>query len=370
MRENEILDIKYQEVKVLRETRRVWLEGDELNRAEFAKGDLYTTIFDFDNRVLKIKRVENTDENRAKAKSRKGEIKVVSGRKMKGWIKPIIDVCNADVSELLQDVMKLRAIITKGEILVSIHHEEVSRLSREASLKANVQSGFVTEASSFSGIGVSTHGISEGVGITGVESRIEYLMDRESKYLDVARINNKEKFGKAKFITGSIEEIEPSLIEPVNIYSFSMPCTNHSNSGKTKKKLDTAEDSSEATALFGTMSMIKAFNPAVIVSENVPNAQGSASYKMLISELERLGYNVFESILDKSHGKCLEARKRYWFIAVSKGIGEIDFNDFDVPEQVYSTVADAMEAIPEDSERFKPLDKLLARDKKLSLIHI
>lgn len=364
MKTNEILDIKYQEVKVLRETRRVWLEGDELNRADFQKGDMYTTVFDFTNRILKIKRVDNTDENRAKAKSRTGEIKVVSGRQMKGWVKPIIDVCNADVTELLQDVLKLRAIIKKGEISVTIHHEEISRLNRETSLKDNVRSGFVTEASSFSGIGVSTHGISEGVGIAGVESRIEYLMDRESKYLDVARINNKEKFGNAKFITGSIEEIEPSLIEPVNLYSFSMPCTNHSNQGKTKEKLDSAEDSSEATALFGTINMIRAFNPAVIVSENVPNAKGSASYKMLISELERLGYNVFESILDKSHGQCLEARKRYWFIAVSKGVGEIDFNDFKVPEQMYSNVAEAMEDIPAGSERFRPLDKLEARDKK------
>jgi len=73
---------------------------------------------------------------------------------------------------------------------------------------------------------------------------------------------------------------------------------------------------------------------------------------------------VFESILDKEHGKCLEARKRYWFIAVSKGIGQIDFNEFNVPEQMYSTVGEAMEDIPEDNERFKPLDKLLVRDAK------
>tara|TARA_R110001583_G_scaffold162327_1_gene314478 strand:- start:3211 stop:4677 length:1467 start_codon:yes stop_codon:yes gene_type:complete len=364
MHSNEILDIKYQEVKVLRETRRIWLEGDELNRAGFKKGDLYTTVFDFSKRTLKLKRVVNSDENQAKAKARTGEVKVVSGRQMKGWIKPIIDVCNADVTELLQDVMKLRAIIKQGEILVTIHHEEINRLNRESSLKENVKAGFVTEASSFSGFGISTDGISEGIKLSGLESRVEYLMDKESRYLDVARINNKEKFGNAKFITGSIEEIEPTLIDPVNIYSFSMPCTNYSSHGKSKKKLDSAEDSSEATALFGTINMIRAFNPAVIVSENVPNAKGSASYKMLISELERMGYNVFETTLDRTHGKCLEDRKRYWFIAVSKGMSDIDFNDFMVPEQVYATVADALEDIPTDSVRFSPLDKLEARDKK------
>lgn len=365
MNTQDILDIKYQETKVLRETRRVWLEGEELNRANFPKGSFYTTVFNLDTRTLKIKRLPDTEENRLKAKSRKGEVKVVSGRKMKaGWIKPIIDVCSAEVTALFQDVLKFRAIIRENEIEVSIHHEEKNRLQREGYLKQNAEQGFVTEASSFSGIGVSTHAIAEGVENAGLESRVEYLMDMEQKYLDVARINNKQKFGGAKFITGSIEEIEPSLLEPVNIYSFSMPCTNHSAQGKTKKQLDTAEDSSEATALFGTLNIIKAFNPAVLVSENVPNAQGSASYKMLISELERLGYNVFESILDKSHGKCLEARKRYWFIAVSKGIGEIDFNDFDVPEQVFSTVSEAMEDIPEEHERFRPLDKLLVREEK------
>lgn len=361
---DDILDIKYQETKVLRETRRVWLEGDDLNRANFPKGAFYTTVFDLEARTLKIKRLPDTEENRLKAKTRKGEVKVVSGRQMKGWVKPIIDVCNADVTDLFKDVLRFRAIIRDGEIQVSIHHEEINRLNREDSLRANVKDGFVTEGSSFSGIGVSTHAIAEGIEKSGLESRVEYLMDFEQKYLDVARVNNKAKFANAKFITGSIEEIEPSLLEPVNVYSFSMPCTNHSPQGKTKKKLDKAEDSSEATALFGTINMVKAFNPAVLVSENVPSAKGSASYLMLISELKRLGYNVFESILDKSHGKCLEARKRYWFIAVSKGIGEIDFNNFDVPEQVFATVGDAMENIPEDHERFRPLDKLRTREEK------
>lgn len=364
MNTDNILDIKYQETKILRETRRVWLEGDELNRANFAKGSFYTTVFDLDSRTLKIKRLPDTEENRLKAKSRKGEVKVVSGRQMKGWVKPIIDVCNTEVTDLFKDVLRFRAIIRKDEIEVTIHHEEINRLNREDSLKKNATDGFITEGSSFSGIGVSTHAIAEGIAKSGLESRVEYLMDLEQKYLDVARINNKEKFANAKFITGSIEEIEPSLLEPVNVYSFSMPCTNHSNHGKAKKGLDKAEDSSEATALFGTLNMIKAFNPAILVSENVPTAKGSASYMMLISELKRLGYNVFESILDKTHGKCLEARKRYWFIAVSKGIGEINFDDFEVPEQKFKTVGDAMEDIPESHERFRPLDKLLIREEK------
>ena len=219
---NEILDIKYQDTKVLREVRRVWLEGQELIDANFPKGAFYMTVFDLETHVMKIKRLPDTEENRLKAKSRKGGVKVVSGRQMSGWVKPIIDVCNAEVTQLLGDVMRFRAIIRMNEIKISIHHEDAKRLIREKSVKDNLQEGFVTEASSFSGFGISTDAISEGIGLAGIESRVEYLMDREQKYLHVARTNNKDKFAKAKFITGSIEEIEPSLVSPVNIYSFSM----------------------------------------------------------------------------------------------------------------------------------------------------
>jgi DNA (cytosine-5)-methyltransferase 1 len=119
---------------------------------------------------------------------------------------------------------------------------------------------------------------------------------------------------------GKVEEIEKDLLDEVNAFGFSMPCTNHSNSGKTKKGLKFAEQGDEVTALFGVVEMIKAVNPAIMFSENVPNARNSITYNILLKEITRLGYEYKEMDLDEKHGGCLELRKRYWIVIYSKGL--------------------------------------------------
>lgn len=68
------------------------------------------------------------------------------------------------------------------------------------------------------------------------------------------------------------------------------------------------------------MSLIKAANPAILISENVPSAQKSFTYKVMKKELERTGYNVYDLVLGQAHSGSLDRRQRYWFIAVSKGL--------------------------------------------------
>jgi DNA (cytosine-5)-methyltransferase 1 len=111
--------------------------------------------------------------------------------------------------------------------------------------------------------------------------------------------------------------------------------------------------------------MIQASNPAILFSENVPNAQGSISYNILLKELKRLGYDYKEMILDEKEGGCLEKRKRYWFVAYSKGL---DINpESIIPPQilkVHSSLGDVMQDDTETDLKWFPLDNLNKRHNK------
>ena len=73
------------------------------------------------------------------------------------------------------------------------------------------------------------------------------------------------------------------------------------------------------------MTAIKAANPAVLISENVVEAQDSLMYDLLRGELTRMGYTIFEQVLDSSHTGSIEQRKRWWMVAISSGIAPESF---------------------------------------------
>ncbi len=145
------------------------------------------------------------------------------------------------------------------------------------------------------------------------------MVDAELRYLQSGYANNYAITDETTALIGRAEEIETTFFEPVDILSFSMPCSGFSRAGKAKHGQN-PEAHTGAAALFGTMNAIRAANPAVLISENVVEAQYSPAYVLLKAELIRLGYEVFERIMDASDTGSIENRKRYWFIALSKGL--------------------------------------------------
>lgn len=88
-------------------------------------------------------------------------------------------------------------------------------------------------------------------------------------------------------------------------------------------------------------------------------AQDSATYHLIVSELQRIGYRVMEIVLDGSDAGTLEDRARYYFVAVSEGVAD-SFTLDDLPkcEKVYQTMGDIMEEVPADDPSWKAYDYL------------
>ena len=197
----------------------------------------------------------------------------------------------------------------------------------------------------FSGGGISTHAIHKAISDYGHDAKLAWVVDAELRYLQSGFANNYAIDDDTTALIGRAEEIETTFFEPVDVLSFSMPCSGFSRAGKSKHGHD-PEAHEGAAALFGTMNAIRASNPAVLISENVVEAQSSPAYVLLKTEIERLGYEVFERVMDAKDTGSPENRRRYWFVALSKGIA--DGFSFDMVHEACSAPRQAISNFLED----------------------
>ncbi|WP_286241233.1 DNA cytosine methyltransferase [Neptuniibacter halophilus] len=337
----------YTQIQEHRNSKRVWLQGRKLAEAGFVKGATISKHWDAQRCQLTFR----LDE--------KGE-KVVSGRanKTTGDVTPIIDLLDKDLAPA---GTRLRVTIMKGLVVCTLHHEEQKKWDREQRIMEVMQGKRpMKEGSLCTGVGVSTFGVHQSLKQQGIISQLEWVVDVEQTYLEAAARNNPALNDDTQLIVGSIEEVEPELLSTVDVLSVSLPCTGFSLAGRAKLGLKFGEAHPEAaTAVFGLMQIVKQTNPGVILSENVKQAKDSATYHLIISELERLGYTVKETILDGADAGTIEDRTRYFFVAVSNGLSEaFDLDNLPTQERVYDRMADVMDEVPYDSSMWKANDHL------------
>ena len=107
------------------------------------------------------------------------------------------------------------------------------------------------------------------------------------------------------------------------------------------------------------LALIKQLSPVVILLENVPEYQTSLSMHMIREALSDWQYAVHEIIVDRELG-AFEDRKRMAMVAVSRGIN-FSF-DLKPTRQREQFLGEILEDIPDDSNRWKALEYLEAKE--------
>ena len=329
------LQHSYTKVGEHRGKSRIWLQGLRLASAGFSKGERYRIDYDMNNACIEL--VLDKNGNR-----------IVSGKKVKDRILPIVDICNSDIINVTQGEERVRVDFAGGYIRVSIHHHVSKQAERENRLKVNLDNGCIKEGSMCTGGGVAALAVKTGLGIKGVKSSLEWVVDRERKYLQVACDNNSALDADTTIIEGTLEEVESSLLKPVDLLQVSLTCCPYGASGKAKNKIKLAEEHKDATAMFGLMRVVESVNPSIIISENVCGSRDSATYLLIKGMLETLGYVIHEFDLDSKQAGSFEQRKRYWFLAVSSGLPQLDVKDIPSFNRQYETLGDVLEPVPSD----------------------
>lgn len=330
---------------------RIWIEGEALRNAGFAPNKRYRVKYDENHLELRL--------------SNKGE-RNVSKRTRFQEVFPIIDINNQRVLEIFEEDTPIVCHVERGVIRISIHKIRELKEKREAQYLEKLKQGApLNESALFVGGGISAHAIHQGLKESGVKSNIDTIAELESAYLQIAQRN----LGPVYSIKSRIEDIETRFIRNSDILSFSMPCTGHSTQGKTSNKIKCAEEHKDAnTAIFGVVNYIVHSNPAIMISENVIQAKTSATYILLKAELNRLGYDIFEYDLDEKMAGSIEKRRRYWFVAVSKGLNKLSrFDKISIPmfEKQYKTVSNVLKARKDEKWMAESyFDKRLKKNKE------
>lgn len=334
---------------------RLWLEGLRLSKCGFEAGAKFRVELDLTTRQVRLKLDPNGD-------------RTVSGRKRtldSGEVRstPIVDVTGGSLAEVLGEGARVRAVLSAGEIVFDLHPVELAIEAREKRTREHIAKGFLTESALCAGAGVATLALQEGLESQGFDTRVDWVIDRDGRYLDLAVQNNPAITAETRLYEASLEEVETAALSGTDCLQASLPCTGHSLSGKAKRGLNQAEDHpTDALATFGLMRILEAVNPSIVVSENVKEARESASYALIRAYLHEQGYVLFEDILDSKQAGSVEDRKRWWLIAISKGLAEgFDISKIPTQARQYATLGDAMDPVESDSPRWKRYDYLVEK---------
>lgn len=349
--------ISYLSIGEHRQNRRIWIEGKRLASCGFDRGQAYAVILDVSNRRLVLEASDDGD-------------RVVSGRKDGATSQtiPIIDICNADVTEHIQEAMgnprRVRVTFEQRRLTISLQEIEANERRREATLRTCARQRRITEGVVCAGGGISAWALAEGLKDRGYAASCEWLLDLEGRYLESAIRNLPIVTPETRIFEATVEEIEPTLLPPVDILSASLPCTGFSLSGISKKHLTFPEADVSGTAFIGLLGIIRAVNPSVIVHENVPRFADSVTCHLMTRYLRMLGYDVYERILGREMG-AFEKRDRHIMVAVSKGVGRSFSLDRIQPSQTApKRLGEVLEDIPSNSPQWKTFSYLGAKEER------
>lgn len=273
--------------------KRVWLEGQKLLREGYYPGMKYDLELKDSQVVLRVKE--------------EGKF-TISKRERNGRVSPIIDLTVQELATVFDGVEMLRVFIRNGAIVISAHHQQERVIERVNRLISKLENGeSLSVCSLFHGGGVLDKAIHAGFHKAGIASAISVAVEMEGKYLDSSLANNPELWNEDSIVIESpIQAVNLSKRPPqVDVLMGGIPCTGASKSGRSKNKLEFAESHEAAGAMFfNFLQFVEALNPAVVLIENVPEYQNTASMEVIRSVLSSLGYSLQERILDGNEFGC------------------------------------------------------------------
>lgn len=301
--------IAYFQVGENKGAKRIWIEGRKLLESNFTPGCNISVVVDSSAKQVTIKVEEFSD-------------RVVSSRTKGGVAQPIIDICNATITQIFKTIRKIKAVFLKNMIIITVHPDEVARQKRLERLNKKLSANQPLICGSVAhGGGIMDHAIHTGLQESGINSFLGFGIEIEQKYLECSLNNNPVWSDDSLAIEAPIENVSVDDLPEVDIFVAGLPCTGASIAGKSKNKLTHAEEHTGAGALFiAFLNIIKKINPAIVVLENVPQYASTASMAVIRSTMETWGYDLHETILNGNKMGALEGRDRLVMVAVTKGI--------------------------------------------------
>lgn len=332
---------------------RVWLEGRRLSKAGFAVGAKYELHVGGQSVVLKI--------------AADGE-RIVSSRKKDDDACPVIDVNSARALGVFDGLEKLRVIVRPGEIRLLPLASQKKAAERLTRIAGKIRNGEPLKVGSLChGGGTTSYAVHTGMADAGVKTELAFANDFEPDVLFHAAEVNPAWTPDTIPVAAPMQEVVTDgwllgKLGHVDLLEAGIPCTAASLAGRAKKGLAMAEaDPNAGHLVVAFLALVEALQPAVIVVENVPPYQQTASAHLIRHTLRDWGYNVAEAVLDAQDFGSIEARKRLAIVATTAGLA-FDFATVQ-KDPCEHRLAEVLEAVPPDADCWSEMGYL--RDKEI-----
>lgn len=254
----------------------------------------------------------------------------------------------------------------EGKIVITAHGLSEKTAKREHRLIEKLEKGLpLRKACFFSGTGMLSYHISQGLKEAGVSSQIVFANEIDELSLSV-NIESNPMWNNASedaiAVCDSIESLVDIDLPEVDIVTVGYPCVGMSLLAK-KENRDTLHPLVGMLFIPLVNALIR-MNPSVVVFENTPRFKDSDTLSFIKRSMP--GYNFEHKVFDGHDFGDLESRKRVCVVATSKGLNVTPISEMDVfgKENIKTKpkVSDYLDNIEPSSPLYREMAHVRKRD--------
>lgn len=281
---------------------------------------------------------------------------------------PLLELKNKSVANAMGDLTVVTITVRKGVVIFSVHYADKQRMEREQSFfNALVQGKPLRTGSFFSGLGMLSYHIKQGLRKAGIDTQMVFANDSCEIAMECNLAGNPiwDNCAEDAFVqVDTLANIDLSLLPQMDFLEIGYPCVGQSSLCKMESR--DLNHPIVGTVFVKLLAAIEKINPAIVLIENTPGIMKSETLRIIQREMP--GYR-FESVIVNGHeyGE-IEARKRACIVAVSNGLPELNLSNLKPPANPKRNIlSDFMENIPANSPLFRTMDHLKRKDADPSL---
>ena len=338
---------------------RVWLQGGRLLLSGFTPGTQFNAqLFPEEHRITLTPAKVGTNTVSKKKSTREGEPDT-----------PIIDLNNSKLLSIFKGVERLRIILSKGVIHILMLATDKRIEDRKSRLIQSISSGQIKTGSLSHGGGVLDLSLHDGFSTAGLNTSLMFANEIRKELLEQAQAFNPCWNNQTIPLAMPMQEMAfdswlMNKLPKVDLLAAGIPCEGASLSGRSKNAISMPEAHVLVGGLIAPfLAIVAAVNPSIVLVENVPPYQNSASMCILRNQLRDFGYIVHETILDGEDFGAIEKRKRMAMVAVTRGI-EFSMDSIITTPAENLTLGDILEPIEIDSPLWSPLQYLKDKEER------
>ena len=144
---------------------------------------------------------------------------------------------------------------------------------------------------------------------------------------------------------GDVKLINPRNLENFDLLTGGFPCQSFSFAGKMQGEADP-----RGTLFYEIIRIAAVKKPKYMLLENVKGLTSKKfkdTFNTILSELDRIGYDVYWDVLNTKDYGIPQSRARVWFVCFRKDLGVKDFK-FPEKEELKIFIKDILEPVVDD----------------------